>query len=81
MSYFFAASVQEREEWVEAISWCAVNSNLDNGYIVEKVHVPLTAPSLQPPFNLLRRTRIMLRQCPAVNQGRSSGICPAPQRS
>jgi hypothetical protein len=37
VSYFFAASVQERDEWVEAISWCAVNSNLDNGYIIEKV--------------------------------------------
>ena len=48
MSHFFAASLQEREEWVEAIAWCAVNSNLDNGYIVEKVRRAFE-PSRPPP--------------------------------
>jgi len=36
VSYLFAANLKEREEWVEAISWCAVNSNLENEYILDK---------------------------------------------
>ncbi len=53
VSYFYAASQQEREDWVEAIAWCAVNSNLDNGYIVESVReldaCPCSARADAPP--------------------------------
>jgi len=35
---FFADSDDERMQWIKDLRWCALNSRLDNGYEIDRVH-------------------------------------------